>query len=65
MAKRRVPTTAAQRPKSTGETSTVLIVFLVFSILLNLGLGVATYFGFQHDGKIKSDNEALTKRKPG
>jgi hypothetical protein len=39
-----------------------LIVFLVFSILLNLGLGVATYFGFQHDKKLEDDNKDLQKQ---
>ncbi len=56
MAKRRV--SSAPPPK---ESHTVLIFFLVFSVLLNLGLGVATYFGFQHDDKIKAENQTLTK----
>jgi hypothetical protein len=68
MAKRRTspaPQRAPQRerPKPTGETSMVLIFFLVFSILLNLGLGVATYFGFQHDDALKVKNKELEKNK--
>jgi hypothetical protein len=60
MAKRKV-TPASQR-NTGGETSTVLIFFLVFSILLNLGLGVATYFGFQHDKTIADTNKDLDTR---
>ncbi len=67
MAKRKVSTPAPQRskpkPKSGGgEASTALIFFLVFSVLLNLGLGVATYFGFQHDDAIKVANVDLNKQ---
>src|SRR5258707_9623067 len=61
MAKRTVSPAAQRSRSSSGETSTVLIVFLVFSILLNLGLGVATYFGFQHDNALKTENETLKK----
>src|SRR5258707_5873941 len=61
MAKRKV-TPASQRNTGSGETSTALIFFLVFSILLNLGLGIATYFGFQHDDNLKAANKDLENR---
>jgi len=45
----------AQKPPNARETSTGLIITLVFFILLSIGLGVATYYGFAEQEKLKGD----------
>jgi uncharacterized protein (UPF0335 family) len=41
----------------------VLVVFLVFFILLSMGLGVSTYMGFSQDDSKAKDNKKLTDEK--
>jgi hypothetical protein len=43
-----------------GESNVGLVVVLVFFILLSIGLGVATYFGFSQQDQLRS-NEAKAK----
>jgi len=52
----------AAKKQEQKETSTPLIITMIFFILLSIGLGVATYYGFAEqtalkDAKKKSDNE--------
>ena len=41
--------------KGGGESRTGLVVFLVLFILLSIGLGVTTYYGYQEADKQKAD----------
>jgi hypothetical protein len=55
-------------PARGGESKTGLIIALVFTILLSIGLGVATYLGFSGQSaleaaKKKADKDALTEKK--
>ncbi|MGH9676400.1 MAG: hypothetical protein ACRD36_04800, partial [Candidatus Acidiferrum sp.] len=46
------------------ESKQVLIIFLVFFVLLTIGLGVAAYYGFaEQDGLRKAVAEAKTNQK--
>lgn len=43
------------RRKEQAKPSTVLIIFLVFFILLSIGLGVAAYYGYEGQNKLKEE----------
>jgi hypothetical protein len=51
----------ARRGDSGGGSSIVLILFLVFFILLSIGLGVSTYLGFSQDDSKDKKIAELTK----
>ncbi|MCI0683277.1 MAG: hypothetical protein L0Y71_14335 [Gemmataceae bacterium] len=43
------------KKKDGGKPSTVLIIFLVFFILLSIGVGVAAYYGYEGQNKLKEE----------
>src|SRR5262245_14165317 len=55
------------RRKEQAKPSTVLIIFLVFFILLSIGLGVAAYYGYEGQNKLKeaaaNDKKSLNAQK--
>src|SRR5438874_490761 len=59
----------AARKRSRGNPenpNTVLVIFMVFFILLSIGLGVGTYYGYAGQKKLEEDAaSALKKAKAG
>jgi hypothetical protein len=51
-----------KRPKASGESKTGLVIALVFFVLVSIGLGVATYFGFSEQEKLRTDKKAAEKK---
>ena len=43
------------KKKDAGKPGTVLIIFLVFFILLSIGLGVFAYYGYEGQNKLRED----------
>src|SRR5216684_69704 len=54
----------AARKKNRGNPNnpnTVLVLFMVFFILVSIGLGVMTYYGYAGQDKLKNDAESARK----
>ena len=49
------------KKKDTTNPSTVLIIFLVFFVLLSIGLGVWGYYGYAGQTKLAEDTKSLGK----
>src|SRR5262249_52093399 len=52
---------AIKRRDASGSPNTVLVLFLVFFVLLSIGLGVWGYYGYSGQKKLKEDAEAKVK----
>jgi hypothetical protein len=49
------------KKKDAGKPSTVLIIFLVFFILLSIGLGVFAYYGYEGQNKLREETANAKK----
>lgn len=49
------------KKKDGGKPSTVLIIFLVFFILLSIGVGVAAYYGYEGQNKLREEAASAKK----
>jgi hypothetical protein len=50
------------KKKDAGKPGTVLIIFLVFFILLSIGLGVFAYYGYEGQNKLREETANAKKR---
>src|SRR5437868_9517711 len=55
--------TIPKKKRDSSKPSTVLVVFLVFFVLLSIGLGVWGYYGYAGQKKLKEDATTATKDK--